>query len=604
MANPTPSPDTLPESAVPVWQYILGAFGLILLLTLCVMLSISLATGDLGNRLMQRVQPTATAVPLRSSGRFEIVGNVLPGGTVNMRGSGFVPGERLDVFFARNEADPQTAWVRIGEAIGADRVRDDGSFQLNGVVLPGNITANGVVFVREGNSAALTQRLAVVNGQIVSDGVVVVVPPTTAAPVATQPTALPVVVASATPTLIPAPVMQPSATLLPVLVASAIPTAMPSTVEVIATLQATPNPQSPSVWTAEYYKDRFLSGTPALRRAENDVLFNWASGSPAPEIPVDNWSARFTRNINIATGDNYLFQLSMDDGARLKIDDVLVIDSEWREGGYRTVELNRFIPRGQHKLTVEYFEATSNAALALRFGPSYRNWEGRYYTSSSFEGAPAFSRDDAEIRFNWGFAEPAAPYVFRDQFSVQWTRNVNIATGGSYVFTATVDDGVRVIINGTTIIDKLDSRGLTSHSALVNLTPGDYRLEVDFVEITGNASISFGYGPYVPEPTAVPTLVPTLTPVPPPTATQPAATAPPPATNTPVPILTATPVPATNTPIPSTATAVPPTNTPVPPTNTPVPPTNTPVPPTATPTFTPVVPTTTPTTPTATRSGG
>jgi hypothetical protein len=60
-----------------------------------------------------------------------------------------------------------------------------------------------------------------------------------------------------------------------------------------------PIPQPPpsvpgGPWTAQYFPNTNLSGAPFLVQSESSPTGNWGGGSPGANIPVDNWSARWT----------------------------------------------------------------------------------------------------------------------------------------------------------------------------------------------------------------------------------------------------------------------------------------------------------------------
>ena len=68
-------------------------------------------------------------------------------------------------------------------------------------------------------------------------------------------------------------------------------------------------------WQAQYFANRNLSGTPALTRADATIDFDWGIASPHPSIPIDNFSARWSRTLNLEAG-TYRFSTYPDDGVR------------------------------------------------------------------------------------------------------------------------------------------------------------------------------------------------------------------------------------------------------------------------------------------------
>ncbi len=78
-------------------------------------------------------------------------------------------------------------------------------------------------------------------------------------------------------------------------------------------------------------------------------------------MTVDNFSARYQRTQSIATG-TYRVTTSSDDGVRVSIDNVLVIDN-WNVQPVTTVSQDVIIMNGNHQITIEYFEQTALAEL-------------------------------------------------------------------------------------------------------------------------------------------------------------------------------------------------------------------------------------------------
>ena len=337
----------------------------------------------------------------------------------------------------------------------------------------------------------------------------------------------------------------------------------------------TPDPNAVGVWYGRYYNNVDLSEPAVVVRTDPNLNFDWKTGSPAPGIPVDNFSASWTRNEDFQTTDNYEFTVTMDDGARVYFDGALVLD-EWFNGGARTRIFNQSVTKGRHLIRVDYYESTGNARISITWKVKYNAWVGRYYNSTDRSGPVVLKRDDPNLDFNWGFGSPD-PSVSNDNFSADWQRSLNFSPG-TYVFTATVDDGVRLLIDNVIVIDQM-TVGVKTIPVARTLTGGVHALQVQYAEYGGGASIKLEWALLPPPATTTPnpTVPPSATPIPSPTL---------PPTLTPIP--SATPIP-TDTPVPPPTPV--PTNTPIPPptpvpTDTPVP-TNTPLP-TDTPTSTPV----------------
>jgi len=126
-----------------------------------------------------------------------------------------------------------------------------------------------------------------------------------------------------------------------------------------------PPPPSPPPggWTAQYYNTRDLSGAVALSRTDADLNFNWGFSSPAAAVFADNFSARWNRTFNMS-GGTYRITARVDDGVRVYVDGVLVIDA-WQVQAVTTYTRDVIIPTGNHTFTVEYFEAEGVAEIHI-----------------------------------------------------------------------------------------------------------------------------------------------------------------------------------------------------------------------------------------------
>jgi hypothetical protein len=126
-------------------------------------------------------------------------------------------------------------------------------------------------------------------------------------------------------------------------------------------VQALPTPPSPQAWRGEYYANPTLQGQPVLLAPTLDVSFNWGVGSPGVNIPADDFSARWTRELEMPAG-TYRFSAQADDGVRFWLDGQLVIDA-WPADISRTYTAEVQVTAGRHHQQVEYYEATGGAAV-------------------------------------------------------------------------------------------------------------------------------------------------------------------------------------------------------------------------------------------------
>ena len=91
-----------------------------------------------------------------------------------------------------------------------------------------------------------------------------------------------------------------------------------------------------------------------------------------------------------------------------------------------------------------------------------------------------------KIDFDWGGGSPAWNVVAADNFSVRWTRTINLEQG-RYRLTATADDGVRLWVNGRLLIDKWLNQAATPYSAEIDLPGGPTDVRMEYYESVGGA---------------------------------------------------------------------------------------------------------------------
>jgi hypothetical protein len=244
-----------------------------------------------------------------------------------------------------------------------------------------------------------------------------------------------------------------------------------------------------AAWLGEYYPNPWLMGPPAQIREDGNINFNWGGGSPASQIPADNFSVRWTRTLTFDAG-RYRFTTETDDGVRLFLDGALVIE-QWRNQPPTAHSAERELGAGQHSLRMEYFEATGGASARLSWArvdspPPQGAWRGEYYANRWMSAPPAMVRDDGEVQFDWGDGSPAPSQIPPDNFSVRWTRSLGF-DAGRYRFTTTTDDGVRLYLDGQLIIDQWRDQTATSHSADRDLGAGQHSLRMEYYEGSGGA---------------------------------------------------------------------------------------------------------------------
>ncbi|MFA5359129.1 MAG: PA14 domain-containing protein, partial [Patescibacteria group bacterium] len=129
--------------------------------------------------------------------------------------------------------------------------------------------------------------------------------------------------------------------------------------------------------------------------------------------------------------------------------------------------------------------------------------KGDYYTGSDFK-TKEFTRTDKNINFSWGSGNPDDQYLNDDYFSVRWTGQINIPEEKNYTFYTCSDDGSRLYIDGTQVVDNWSSHRVTCKSGQITLTRGRHDIKVEYYEKNGGAYMKLSWGD---ESTTIPTEV-------------------------------------------------------------------------------------------------
>ena len=119
-------------------------------------------------------------------------------------------------------------------------------------------------------------------------------------------------------------------------------------------------------------------------------------------------------------------------------------------------------------------------------------WKGSYFKDKYFSEFVE-ERQDAEVRFNW-YKEAPFEGMPKDRFSVRWERAVYF-DGGDYRFYATADDGVRVFVGDTMVIDGWKIQPATEYKGDISLPRGIQWVVVEYYEEAEDALIDVYWAP-------------------------------------------------------------------------------------------------------------
>lgn len=128
----------------------------------------------------------------------------------------------------------------------------------------------------------------------------------------------------------------------------------------------------------EYFDQPGLAGQPVTVRVDRQVDFAWTFTPPAPGIPLDWYSVRWSGTLTVPRSGLTRLGVEGNDGYRLYLDDRLVIDNWTKEtAGVRLADV-RFGPGSRHTIRLEFFETSGNGRVRLVWDAGITPaWRGR-----------------------------------------------------------------------------------------------------------------------------------------------------------------------------------------------------------------------------------
>jgi hypothetical protein len=109
------------------------------------------------------------------------------------------------------------------------------------------------------------------------------------------------------------------------------------------------------------------------------------------------------------------------------------------------------------------------------------------YYNGGLDTAPVVSRIDPTLNFTWSGSSPDFR-VKSTHFSAEWTGQIQAPESGQFTFMTHSDDGVRVWVNGQTLIDNWTIHSATENRGSIWLTAGQkYDIKVDYDQNLGDA---------------------------------------------------------------------------------------------------------------------
>jgi RHS repeat-associated protein len=275
---------------------------------------------------------------------------------------------------------------------------------------------------------------------------------------------------------------------------------------------------------ATNYSGSAPTTSPLVTRVDQNVDHDWDAGSPASGVNSEWFYARWKGYLTAPQDSTYYFGATNDDKLKVKVGGQTLYDNTYCYPGPCFGATSIALTAGQIvEVEIEYQESTGNAEAHFyaKYGPSGnqvqhivpQSWlstgvrhaahqqglVGRYYNDpvasrdlTKVTDKQYMQRTDAQVNYWWGSSAPSAG-AQADNFIVRWTGYFLPPTTGNFQFGTRADDGVRIRIGTTTVVDEWHNGVDTEYwSSNVSLTQGvPVAVTIDYYENSGYAGLNF-----------------------------------------------------------------------------------------------------------------
>lgn len=276
----------------------------------------------------------------------------------------------------------------------------------------------------------------------------------------------------------------------------------------------------------EYYDNMDLTIL-KLTRIDPVIDFDWGEGTPDKAIRENTYSIRWAGKVEPRYSETYTFYTCTDDGVRLWVDGVLLID-KWKSQSATEYSGQIELEAGKkYEIKMEYYNHRRQASARLMWSSKGQQKEVIPQSQLYPSGLPLpkeppnglnaeyfgdmelknlqFERIDDVIDFDWK-RQPPVDGIKQEKFSIRWTGKVQTKYSEEYTFYTLADDGARVWVNDILIIDSWKRQeSKTETSGKIELKEGiQYSIKIEYFNYGGPASMKLMWSSRRQEKQAVP----------------------------------------------------------------------------------------------------
>ena len=112
-----------------------------------------------------------------------------------------------------------------------------------------------------------------------------------------------------------------------------------------------------------------------------------------------------------------------------------------------------------------------------------------FYNNTNCSGSYVYYGTTNSINYDWGYGAPPNRNVGSDYFCALWFQSITIDAADWYTFYIVADDGFKLWVDSTWVLDRWVIQGPTQYTLSLYLTPGQHFLYLQYFENTGMSVI-------------------------------------------------------------------------------------------------------------------
>ncbi|MCI0712689.1 MAG: SH3 domain-containing protein [Chloroflexi bacterium] len=271
-------------------------------------------------------------------------------------------------------------------------------------------------------------------------------------------------------------------------------------------------------WEARYYNDTNFTNLVWVDCILPDVNGWLEDGFGNQAIPASNFTATYQRQVTFVQTGTYMFDITVEDGIRVYVNGVLVVDAWGNSAGPREIQQSvnitnpvslvyvEYLMTGtQRELSVEWILVSTStqvpgggtggtqatATPACSETPSFvQPWFVEFFNTTNLQG-PVIASGSTGLAgpLNFTYTGPPIVGVNADNWSARYTRQVDFQPGGAVKFTMFVDDVGTVFLDGQPVTASATTFQNTTYEATINVTKGSHVITVVMADLAAEGVI-------------------------------------------------------------------------------------------------------------------